>query len=304
MAKYFIYFVLYLLPCTYVIAQSDATDLIIYQEYFENQIKEYKIWLEKTGLTPISNIHTFDVYTDKVVLTLQSSYATDDSLKAYWNANQREFYRNNNHLISDKLFEQFIFLLDLLPNQAEIVIVGKQFHDSYLKIHYTTYLQVEENFPSVMAAGTVNIKLDELKFSNTESKLKVDGDKSELISEIRRNLSHFLIDYYEDKGTYWYTAQVDTSKTFYNTFTYIITCLNNEIISEGHYEFIKYNITIERIENTISVQYDISGKFAAGIFCPKQREAIYKPIESYYPGALDEYANDMKNRINDKLLGH
>lgn len=130
------------------------------------------------------------------------------------------------------------------------------------------------------------------------------ASKKDSVSHIRRELSKFIIDYYKDKGSFWYDAYVDTSRTFYNKFIYRITCLTDEIITDGYYEYIQFKAEILIQDNAIEVRYDILEKYASGILCPHQRQQFYKSMETYYSDELEDYREDMHNRIETFLKGY
>ena len=284
-------------------AANNSTDLRQYEAFFKSQSNEFVQWLSQSGFKELTHFHETKVSSDKVVLIIGSSFNSDDSLKVYWKEIQKNYYNTTRGLLADKILKQFAFLTDLDFSEAEIVIQGRQFAANSIHIFFKDYTQITENFPNTMSPGNIQLPIEDITLESTEKLIKYQNSDVTLVKKLRRTISNFIRKYYEGKGARWYTANVDTTQTYYNSFTYRITCLNNEILKEGYYEFVQFYVSIQRINNTISVSYDINGKFAAGVFCPKQKEAIYKPIEGTYPGKMEAYAKSMEQKLTEKLKG-
>jgi len=270
--------ILFVLDISLAYSADYSTDLRQYEAFFKSQSNEYVQWLSQSGFKELTHFHETKVSSDKVVLIIGSSFTTDDSLKVYWKEIQKNYYNTTHGLLADKILKQFAFLTDLDFTEAEIVIQGRQFASNSIHIYFKDYTQITENFPNTMSPGNIQLPIEDITLESTEKLIKYQNSDITLVKKLRRTISNFIRKYYEGKGARWYTANVDTTQTYYNSFTYRITCLSNEILKDGYYEFVQFYVSIQRINNTISVSYDINGKFAAGVFCPKQKEAIYKPI--------------------------
>lgn len=295
--------IFFVLDISLAYSAKNFNDLREHEAFFKSQSKEYVEWLSKSGFKELTHFHDTKVSSNKVVLIIGSSFNSDDSLKVYWKTIQNNYYNATHGLLADKILKQFAFLTDLDFTEAEIVIQGKQFVSNSIRIYFKDYTQVAENFPNTMSPGNIQLPIEEITLESTENLIKYQNSDTELVKKLRRTISNFIRKYYEAKGARWYTANVDTTETYYNSFTYRITCLNNEILKDGYYEFVQFYVSIQKINNTVSVYYDINGKFAAGVFCPKQREALYKPVEGTYPGKMEAYAKSMEQKLTEKLKG-
>ncbi len=272
-----------------------------HKKFFNEQKAEYEKWIETTNISQICKVKDIAIENEKLKLFLQSNFQTDDSLKTAWKSIQKEYQIKNNERIGEKIFDMFTFMFDIGLDSAIIVIQGNEYETSKIQIfHKRNSVRVDEKFPNILAGGTVDVTLKDVKL-NPNKTLKTKEDS---VSHIRRKLSKFIIDYYKDKGSFWYTAYVDTSRTFYNKFIYRITCLTDEIIKDGYYEYIQFKAEILIQDKAIEVRYDILGKYASGILCPHQRQQFYKSMETYYPDELENYREDMHNRIESFLRGH
>lgn len=283
-----------------VLAQNDLRED---KPFFDNQILEYEAWLEEAGINELFEVDFTDVYADKLQVNLKSQYATDDSLKIAWKMLQEEYYKKKQGNIGEKMLENMAFLMDIGLDSVALVIQGRQFESTEIKIYFEGYVRVMENFPNVLSGGTIEIPLNKLRLGAYIRPISRSAQRVS-VPEVRRALSDYILDYYKEKGTYWYKAHVDTSRNFYNRFVYVITCLNKEIISDGFYEYIWFKVEVVLQDSQLEVRYDIIGKYAPVLTCPRQREKFYKSIETHYPGKLKSYAEDMHARIENFLMGY
>ncbi len=280
---------------------NGQSDLREYRDFFNQQVKEFGIWLNKTNISSIAHIESLEVNSNNLSLILISNYKTDDSLKIAWKSLQNAFDKTQNEQISEKILNTFAFLCDIGPDSVTIFIKGKEFKNSGIKIYYKDYVKVDENFSNTLASGILEIKLKDLSIEHSKTISKDTSGAS--VSQVRKLISNFIKDYYSHKNGHWYTVNVDTTRNFFNKFTYIVTCIKNEIISDGYFEFIQIQIQVYQKEKQLQLSYDIIGKYAPGILCPKQRDKFYKSMDTYYPGKVEQYAQETMDRINTYLRG-
>lgn len=94
--------------------------------FFKKQKQEYALWLQKTNITQIATLKEINVYSDKIILLLQSNFSTDDSLRAAWKIIQQQYYKSHNERIGEKMFDVFAFLFDVGLDSAIIRIQGNE----------------------------------------------------------------------------------------------------------------------------------------------------------------------------------
>jgi hypothetical protein len=270
--------------------------------FFHQQVKEFGNWLNKTNIRSIAKIDHLEINSNNLSLILVSNYKTDDSLKVAWRTLQKQFDNTQIEQISEKIFNTFTFLCAIGPDSVSIYIKGKEFKDDGIKIYYKDYVRTDENFPNTLASGILELKLKDISLEHGKKLSSVKSGTS--VSQVRRSINDFIKDYYSHKNGGWYRVNVDTTRNFFNKSTYIITCIKNEIISDGYFEFIQIQVQVYLKGDSIQISYDILGKYATGILCPNQRDKFYKSMETYYQGKVEQYAEEMKERINTHLRGN
>jgi hypothetical protein len=267
--------------------------------FFKNQLTEFHEWLRSTNLNGIVKIDSLQVSPDLVKLYMKSEVKTDDSLKVIWRELQTQFDEIHNGRVGEKMFETLSFLFDLGLDSLQILILTPESNVPKIKLSYSNYFREDENFPNTLGQVIINPDifnpLEKVAIPITEKSYKTRGKRAE-VPEVRRAISHFLHDYYKNKGTAFYSAVIDTSRSagIYNKVIYRMTCLNNEIVQNGFFEFIQFKVEVMEENNAVLIKYDIQGKYASGILCPNLREDFYKNID---PKQVEEYAEMMQDKI-------
>lgn len=277
------------------------SDLQADSVFFLQQVEEFGNWLDTTNISSIAHIDHLEIYSDNLSLILESNYKTDDSLKVAWNSLQEQYDNTQIEQISERILNTFAFLCDIGPDSVTIYIKGREFKDSGVKIYYKDYIRVDENFSNVLSSGIFEINLKDIRIEHGKRMNTLSSGTS--VSQVRKSISDYLLNYYSDKNGGWYKVNVDTTRNFFNKFTYRITCIKNEIISDGYFEFIQIQIKVYQKDDDIQVSIDVQGKYASGILCPNQREKFYKSMETTYPGTVERYTELMLDRINNHLKG-
>jgi hypothetical protein len=274
-------------------------DLTKYKVFFQQQKEEFSFWLQSNGMDKVFFVSDLNISQDKLILKLQSQFETDDSLNVAWDEIQQAYYELSKRRISEKMFDLFIFLCDLEPELAEIHIYGKQ--SRCIRIYYDKYFKLEEGFPKKQSeGGNIEIPLENIKYHKTGSQFTQD-QKGVTVSELTKDIGTFLYEYYKEKNGGIYKVNVDTSRSYVHHFVYRITCLKNEIIQNNFFEFIQIKVVVTQQSQTIQLQYDIQGKYAPYLRCPKQRDEFYKSIEAHYPDAIENYTEHIHNKLESFL---
>lgn len=296
--KYKIFIFLCVIFCITTVTGQE--NLCKHKSFFKTQTKvEYVEWLKKTNLDDVIRFNKVDVKKEKVTLFLVSNFAKNQAFKATWNKINRTKFPAYSNSLEKHLFDTYIFLLDLDPSQAEIIILDKQKKKEILKIYYKdNSLEVDDLLPDTMSGGTVTIPLDEIRIIKTNySNTSDDID----IVRVRKKIGAFLQDYYSDKGSTFYTARVDTSKTYSKKILYDITCLKNEITKSGYYEYIRIEVSLFYVDKELKVTYNVKGKIGSGLACPGVGKKFYKSMETKHGNEMEDYSTHIRDLITDLI---
>lgn len=292
------YLVTLLLVCAHaLIAQSN-----FYQDraFFQGQMPEYQAWLEQSQLAQIAKPEAVEAFPDRIVLWMRSNYTQDGMLQFAWRTLQNTYQREYRGKLGEKMLDHLAFLLDVGIDSLEIRIVAREFRNVAIRIYYQDYVHVDEDFRGVMSGGDpIQVPLTALNLPRTSQKIAAGDDQT--VKAVRQEISRYVLDYYRPKGTVFYNAQIDTTRSYYNKFVYRITCLNKEIIQDGYFEFIQFKVEVQLNGKDVEVRTDIQAKYASGILCPHLRDKFYKSMDAHYPKELEDYCQMMRDKIDDHL---
>ncbi len=234
------------------------------------------------------------------MLELKGNYETDDSLGLAWELLQNKYDSTQNKILGKRMFRTFSFLCDIGLDSVLIFMKAKNNSDTLLKIFNEDYIMVTESFPSAHSINQVELRIESLNLESTSVFNRLTNNDSVL--GLRKAISNCLISYYNLKNIEHESINIDTSRTYYNEFTHLITCVRNEITSSGYWEFIQIHVEIYNTDHEeIGYKLELAGKLGSGIFCPKKRERFYQNIENHYPGKVSIYKKDIENRIKSCL---
>ena len=289
---------------------QNRSDLSLHQDFFDEQKEEFTAWVKTIGFDAIAIPKRAVAEQHKVTFYFQSVFATDDSLRVAWETAQNLYYQQYRGRVGERIFDQLAFLYDVALDELEIKILGNEFKTTNIAIfHQDNHLQVEENFPNVFANSKIILQKDLFKKElalplgklNVNALVAKESKKNITTDNICIYLGNYLQDYYRKKGTSWYRAHVDTTRTYYNKIIYRVTCLNNEIIQDGFFEYLQIKVEVAQQGDEVSVTFDLIGKYAPGLICPEQKSKFYKSMETYYPNELEEYAKHLQDKIEDYI---
>ncbi|WP_273211056.1 hypothetical protein [Runella zeae] len=270
--------------------------------FFKEQLTEYNQWLTSSHLSNNLKIYTISqqLAEKTLTITIQSNYISLDSLLSVWKGLDNNLSVKNQISIAELLHQQAAFLFDLQPQNLKIKITAKN-GEIFSEIYFTD--SVEEKHLSTLSGDPIKILLQDLKLPAAYRKIKLSGKS--LVKAVTKTLGTELANYYKSKpSSLFYSIHVDTSQTFYNFFTYRITCLKNEIIQENYFEFIEITVDVAQqsiTHNAIEIRVSVKGKFCGGIRCPEQRTKFYYSMNEKYDSNLQSYAEIMKKRIEQWL---
>lgn len=296
--KRILWLVFYVLLSGNVLAQEDLTaDL----PFFQEQLPEYQNWLKTLGVDAYFTTDGVAVAEDKVKVSLKSQLS-DDSLKVVWKELNRKYYEENRWRFGQKLFGQLVFLLDLKDPQLELLIFSQETNDTLVHVYFLEYLRVEEFFSNKMVSGIINIPLESVNLDAHTATERMEGAAYKA-EEVARALGQFIRKYYESRqGGWWADPEIDVSNSYFCYFKYDITCIKNEILSDGYYEFIQFEVEVLKQDKEILVKYDIKGKYAPYILCPGKRNKFYKMMDD--EAAMESYSRKMSKKIESFLKGY
>ena len=271
--------------------------------FYNDQAKYYQDWLESEGLDLLFEFHDLDLLPNKVNVNLVSNFESQDSLRVVWEEVRLAYFENNFEPIEKHLIEYFRFLMQIRDESVSITIKDQINGKTLILI-----IADKENFilktyfEQSMAADPIVISIDDIDVLKTDPGLIIDENSDLNIESINRLLFEYLVSYYSEKGTFWYDAIVDTSEYYRKEFSLDISCLNNEITSDGYFENIHVDLKLIQDDRNIIIRLKIFGSYASGILCPKFRSKFYKPItSSNYPGRLEKYERKMIRKITKEI---
>jgi len=124
---------------------------------------------------------------------------------------------------------------------------------------------------------------------------------------INNILYNKMLTYYKTLGTGLYgkgTAVVRTEKRD-DYFILKVSYISNEILKNNYYEYIWLKVNVEKEENNIILNYQITGKYAGGLISPPRSLSDYEDIELLYPIEMKDYREKIGNifyeAINEEL---
>jgi len=283
-----------------VVTNCAAQNLRKEKSYFKRQKVEYQAWLNSTGISQAISIKRIDIEKDKVILSLIGNNKNNDLFNKTWKTLEQNFLEKNNYPLSNKMIDIFHFLLELDEGEGEIRIFDNRFKSLMLKVQYIdNEIVASDYFPEIMSGGTINITLNDLNFTKTTNNSEFNNDT---LSDINSRIGNFLQDYFSPFGSKFYSARIDTSKTYRHSLVYIVTCLSEHVLSDNYYEKIRIEIDVFKKKEEIEIAYDITGKYASGWLCPKKREAFYKSMEVKYPDELEQFAKHLSKLIEEDII--
>lgn len=152
-----------------------------------------------------------------------------------------------------------------------------------------------------MSGKPVVISLEELRLPISSKRITLNG--KHLVKAVSSVLSSQLNKYYGTKPSSWlYSVKVDTARSSYNKLVYRVSCLKNEIIDDGYFEFIEITLDVAQQPNgSIEVRLGLKGKYCGGLLCPQQREKFYYSMDTKYGGKLADYSDFLERKIEQWL---
>lgn len=290
--------------CLYIylrcIPAQTQTNLEQHLPFFEKQLNAYKQWMDSQEFNSIFTVEDVRIKNEYLEVNMQSSFIADDSLKYFWENHREMFYRKHNDRLEELIFDYCSFLMQISPDSLRLNIFGVDSSQPLIIIRHEQYVVWEGHFPASMEGGTINIPLKDLSIKPTSQNILTNSN--ETVNALTSRLKIFFYDYYSSKGTVFYKALLDTTDTYSQSFTFRVSCLNKEVITDGYFEYLEIKIEVQKIEDNIIVVYDVFAAYASGIRCPKFREVFYSPIgENNYPGKLRKYSDRLKQRIENLI---
>lgn len=265
--------------------------------FFQTQLQEFEEWMNIYHLSDLIRIDTLIVQPSYLHLKLKSKFAegTIDSLVLGWPILQFEYQKLASEKLENKLFNAFVFQMEIPPNAAKISINSHQKRFFDVQIYYKRdKIRIEEQMMGYLSSGAFKVDVNDLKKVYRSQR---DTITKKTVAKVRRGISEYLMDYYKTKGTpYLYKAKIDTSRSVYNEFTYDITNISHEILDAGYYEYLRINVKIIQQGRQVEVVYDFQGKYGSGIF-RAPRKSQYKNMEVYYPHQLKDYEDNLIQQI-------
>jgi hypothetical protein len=269
--------------------------------FFNSKFGQIDYWLENTGISQLFIFKDFEIKKDRLTAIFDSRYSSADSTFA-------ALYKLNNSLdpseknyIEKSLFNYLTFELELGKDSLEIEL-GANLKSSFIPVSYKKEEGIVANYDKILKKfrtfKPIIIETEDMAIPAGSSVTVVE---SLSIKDIRKTISDFLKEYYSNKGTFFYDAQLDVLKENSNELTFEVSKLSKEILPDRNYfEFIRIEIKIMKTEKAIEIRYQIQGKYSGGFgFAPRRSE--YRNMEPDYSDYLQLYEEKIAQKISQLL---
>jgi len=269
--------------------------------FFYSRKKEINYWLNKTGINQVFYLDKIDVKKNKLTLDFASSFQTLDSLNVAWNMLSYSYDSTDNQAIARKIFNSMAFEMEVGKDSLEVNLASNM--PSFgSRIYYNNKygISIERSDEKSLSRtfNIVSLSLAEFDMPETTSE-SIDNMS---VRSIRNNIRKFLEEYYKEKGTFWYDANMEVLQEAYNELTFEVNRLSREILNDRNYfEYIKIEVKILKRNEKVDIKYDIMGKFSGGFgFEPRRSE--FRNMEPDYLDYLRRYQMKLSRKIKESLI--
>lgn len=287
-------------------------DLRLSSSFFQENKDEYQKWLSTNSIGDFLMLNNIDIFQEKIVVVLNSKHKGKfecDSLKGAWYGLRKKYYQDNSQPLHTAMLEKLCFQMDISLDSAEILIncpdslfcvriYGERSYDGILTVRF------EEDKVTSMGNDILKIHVNEMKDMYKSGQTKFENNPTIDIRKVRKSISDFFYNKYKTKGTWLWNAQIDTSRTHFNEFTYKITHISGEVLKDKNFfEYHYINVKIEQIGEVLTINWNFQAKYGGGlIYPPRENSGDYHDIEnSPYKQELEEYQREMFKNLDEYL---
>lgn len=280
--------------------------------FFQNNKNEYQAWLNSNSIGDHLMLDKINVFEDNVVVVLQSKHKGNsecDSLKGSWYALRKKYYQDNAQPLHAAMLEKLCFQMDLPLDSAQIIIncpdslfsvriYGEKSADGILSVRF------KEDKVSSMGSDVIKIGIGEMKGMYRSEQTKFENNPTIDIAKVRKSICDYFYNKYKTKGTWLWDAQIDTSRTHFNEFTYKISHISGEVLKgKNFFEYHQIKVKVEQIGEVITINWSFQAKYGGGlIYPPRDGSSDYHDIESSpYKAQLEEYERELFNYLDEYL---
>ncbi|MFN8258725.1 MAG: hypothetical protein U0W24_23760 [Bacteroidales bacterium] len=299
--KYLLSFLLSFLFFQFAVNSPAQQSLINDSSFFYSKITEIDELVENMGLNQFYHLSGINISDDKVHLFFDANQTRADSAIAAWLLLKTKFDSGYDYRVANTFFNTIAFDLELGKDSLEIVL-GANIEDFkvYLNFEPGKGLVVNEEYKAPKRTfKSLIIKYDDLNLA--DASLKTKGDQVTM-KGIRAAIGNYLRNFYKDKGTFFYDAQLDVLKENSNELTFEISKLSKEILNDRNYfEFIRIEVKILKADKDFEIKYQVQGKYGSGFgFVPRSSE--YRNMEPSFSDYLNRYEEKLAQNINQILI--
>ena len=222
--------------------------------FFYSRKKEINYWLNKTGINQVFYLDKIDVKKNKLTLDFASSFQTLDSLNVAWNMLSYSYDSTDNQAIARKIFNSMAFEMEVGKDSLEVNLASNM--PSFgSRIYYNNKygISIERSDEKSLSRtfNIVSLSLAEFDMPETTSE-SIDNMS---VRSIRNNIRKFLEEYYKEKGTFWYDANMEVLQEAYNELTFEVNRLSREILNDRNYfEYIKIEVKILKRNEKVDIK--------------------------------------------------
>ncbi len=285
---------------------SAQSDLRKDSVFFNSRIETLNEWLNAKGLGQVFYLNSIKIKKSKIEVLLLGRFQDIDSLTTAWNVLKYDYDSLDNDALYERIFNAFAFEFELGKDSLKLNF-NLNINDGLTKVFYKKRSGViieskNKAFSATRSFRTLNIELEDLNITEGpvfEYAAGSSGTTS--LKNTRKKINDYLIDYYTEKGTFWYDAKFEILREGYNELTYEVTQLSKEILSDRNYfEYIRIELKLVKNENDYDIKIEVLGKYSGGFgFLPRRSE--YRNMETDFGDYTQRYKDKLALKIKKYL---
>lgn len=281
-------------------------------DFFQSRQIEYQTWLATNTLGNFFRVESLETTPKRLVLVVASTFTGEyacDSLRSAWNTLREQCYRDTRQQLHALMLEKFCFQMDLPLDSAGILIYCPNstyqvriFGERSEGRQTARFEEVEDKS---MGSGVIPIPVGQLKEVYLGGGTRFGEKSGADIRKVRRAVGDYFYRHYQPKGTKWFwKAQIDTSSSYYNEFTYHITYISGQVLKgRNFFEYHRVNVKIEQVNEVLNISWNFSAKYGGGlVYPPHTNSNDYRDLEtSAFKGAFEDYQRDLFKKLEEQL---
>ncbi|MFT4761604.1 MAG: hypothetical protein ACI9LN_003587 [Saprospiraceae bacterium] len=315
-------FLLLLLPG---ISFAQRKDFSQDSAFFHKKTTNYQRWLEKTGLGKIIKTDFFrlkDSYTELELHLLMETNSVDTAI-AQWNQLEVDFMKNHGKSIQEELFNRFVHMMEIPPEQGNVQVYVKQANGEYIPCFYVWVWREKGELITDKKFGDCKAMDFEVLVESTRTENIVDGESITTSKNLTATETFDFIEAYArerfepERCDERFPKVVQEARTS-SKLTFYIEDLCQEVLKdEGtspwcwikeslgidcndmRRERLTFTFRYDETDNGFKLECELDGKFGSGVYRP--RKSGYMDMEPDFEDYLEEYVLLFTNDLTRAL---